>query len=104
MRDRLQSVKCAEYLRAVADPERLKIIQCLQTGPKAVGEICRLLDGAMANISHHLRLLKSSGLVVRQKQGRFVIYALDAKLIRAASNSKLNTRDFGCCRLELGEK
>ncbi|HSU69279.1 MAG TPA: metalloregulator ArsR/SmtB family transcription factor [Tepidisphaeraceae bacterium] len=104
MRDRLRSTECAEYLKAVADPERLRIIQCLQGGPRSVGEICAALEVAIANASHHLRLLKSAGLVTRQKKGRFVIYALDPKFVRQATRSKLNVLDFGCCRLELGEQ
>jgi ArsR family transcriptional regulator len=103
MRDRLHSNRCAEYLRAVADPERLRIIQCLQPGPKAVGEICRELDVPIANASHHLRLLKAAGLVRREKKGRFVIYCLEPKLLRPSNGSKLDVLDFGCCRLELGD-
>lgn len=103
MRDQLRSTQCAEYLKAVADPERLKIIQILQGGPRAVGAICKEMDAAIANVSHHLRLLKSAGLVTRQKKGRFVIYSLDPKFLRSASKSKLNVLDFGCCRLELGQ-
>ena len=104
MRDQLRSTQCAEYLRAVADPERLKIIQILQGGPRAVGEICREMNVAIANVSHHLRLLKAAGLVSRIKKGRFVIYSLDPKFVRSASKSKLNILDFGCCRLELGQE
>jgi ArsR family transcriptional regulator len=104
MRDQFRSAKCAEYLKAVADPDRLKIIQCLQGGPKAVGEICRELNAAIANVSHHLKLLKSAGLVCNRKKGRFVFYSLDKKFLRQASESKLNILDFGCCRLELGQE
>jgi DNA-binding transcriptional ArsR family regulator len=104
MRDQFRSMKCAEYLKAVADPDRLKIIQCLQSGPKSVGEICRELNTVIANVSHHLKLLKAAGLVCNRKAGRFVIYSLDSRFVRQTSRSKLNTLDFGCCRLELGEE
>lgn len=104
MRDQLRSIACAGYLKAVADPERLKIIQILQRGPHAVGDICREMNVAIANTSHHLRLLKAAGLVARQKKGRFVIYSLDPKFARSASKSNLNILDFGCCRLELGQQ
>ena len=104
MLDHLHSSRCAEYLKAVADPERLRIIQCLQPGPKAVGDICRELNVAIANISHHLRLLKTAGLVRREKKGRFVFYSLEPKLLRSATTgSKLDVLEFGCCRLELGK-
>lgn len=104
MRDHLRSHQCADYLKAVADPERLKIIQCLQEGPKSVGEICRALKVAIANASHHLRLLKAAGLVAREKKGRFVIYSLERRLLKDAADAPQSVLDFGCCRLELGEK
>ncbi len=102
MRDRLKSGECSKYLKAVADPDRLKIIQCLQTGPKTVGEISRTLESAIANISHHLGPLKSAGLVTSRKKGRFVVYTLTPTVLRQGSRSPLNVLDFGCCRLELG--
>jgi ArsR family transcriptional regulator len=102
LRDRLQSAECSRYLKAVADPDRLKIIQCLQGGPKSVGQISRTLNSAIANISHHLGSLKSAGLVTSEKKGRFVVYTLAPEILRHSSHSPLNILDFGCCRLELG--
>src|SRR3954462_12884245 len=82
MRDRLKSDECSKYLRALADGDRLKIVQCLQDGPMSVGEVTRRLAARMANVSHHLRLLRQAGVVERRKQGRFVIYALSPKIHR----------------------
>ena len=102
MRDRLKSSECSKYLRAVADPERLKIIQCLQAGDRTVGAIARELGSSVANVSHHLKLLRSAGLARPRRQGRFVSYSLAPKIIRRATKSRLAVLDFGCCRLELG--
>jgi ArsR family transcriptional regulator len=104
MRDQLKSSECSKYLKALADAERLKLIQCLQSGPKPVGELTRALNKPMANVSHHLGLLRSAGILTSRKKGRFVIYGLAPKFLRQASKSPLNVLDFGCCRLELGEK
>jgi len=98
VRDRLKSADCSKYLKAVADPDRLKIIQCLQKGPMTVGEISRTLAAPIANISHHLGPLKIAGLVTSQKRGRYVVYALDPAMLREQSK----VLDFGCCRLDLG--
>ena len=104
MRDRLKSSECSKYLKALADPERLKLIQCLQTGPKHVGNLTRELEKPIANVSHHLRILRAAGIVTSTKQGRFVTYSLARKFLGPATASALNVLDFGCCRLELGEK
>jgi ArsR family transcriptional regulator len=104
MRDRLKSFECSKYLKALADPDRLKLIQCLQGGPKNVGDLTRDLEKPIANVSHHLGLLKTAGIVTSSKEGRFVTYALAPKFVRDTKTSSLNVLEFGCCRIELGEK
>ena len=102
MRDRLQSKDCARLLKAVADPERLKIIQCLQTGAKNVSELSALLGTELANVSHHIRVLWHAGLVCADKQGRFVVYSLNPVFFRPKGRrDTADTLDLGCCRLEL---
>lgn len=104
MRDQFKSSECSKYLKALADPDRLKIIQCLQGGPKHVGELTRQLDKPIANVSHHLGLLRSAGIVESSKKGRFVTYNLAPRFLSQTKQSPLNVLEFGCCRLELGEK
>jgi ArsR family transcriptional regulator len=101
MRDPLKADLCSTYLRAVAEPDRLRIIQCLRSGPKSVSAICENLGTGIANVSHHLKFLRNAGLVTAKKQGRFVIYSLASKFARASSDGSLDSLDFGCCRIEL---
>jgi ArsR family transcriptional regulator, nickel/cobalt-responsive transcriptional repressor len=89
------------YLRALGDPDRLKIVQILQAGPKSVGELCDALGSPIANVSHHLGLLKETGIVSASKRGRFVIYQL--KHVVAAGQKGTQILDYGCCRIEFGE-
>jgi ArsR family transcriptional regulator len=105
MRDPLKSDICAVYLRAVAEPDRLRIIQCLRSGSKSVGEIAGLLGAALANVSHHLKFLRSARLVTTAKRGRHVMYSLAAEFARSkAEGGLLDVLDFGCCRIELTQK
>ena len=102
MRDRLKSKECARSLRAIADPERLKIIQCLQNGPKNVGEVAELLGTELANVSHHLGVLRSAGLVCDDRQGKYVVYSLHPDIFRPKGPGEpVDCLDLGCCRLEL---
>ena len=50
MEDQLQSDVCARYLKALSEPDRLKIIQCLQAGPRNVSEIAALIDRDRSDI------------------------------------------------------
>jgi DNA-binding transcriptional ArsR family regulator len=103
MHDELQSTECARRLKALADPERLKIIQCLQGGPKNVSAISELLGAEIANVSHHLGVLRHAGLVRDEKQGKFVVYSLHPDVFRPKeAGQPADVLDLGCCRLELG--
>jgi ArsR family transcriptional regulator len=105
MKDHLRSDECARRLKALADPERLKIIQCLQGGPQTVGALAELLDAPLANVSHRLRVLHHAGLVRDEKQGRFVVYSLHPDIFRPKDRPHpLLVLDLGCCRLELGSE
>jgi ArsR family transcriptional regulator len=104
MRDPLKSNTCAVYLRAVAEPDRLRIIQCLRSGPKSVGEIARHLKTALANASHHLKFLRTARLVTTVKQGRYVMYSLAPRFARPRARGSLDVLDFGCCRIELTQR
>jgi ArsR family transcriptional regulator len=93
---------CAGFLRAVADPERLRVIQCLMNGPRHVGEIAEQLGVAFPNLSHHLSVLRHAGLVCHEKRGRFVYYRLDPEVFQTPSGTDATAYlDFGCCRLEM---
>jgi len=103
MRDQLRSRQCAQRLKALSEPQRLKIVQCLQDGPKNVGELSGLLKASIANVSDHLRLLRQAKLVRDSKRGKFVLYSLDPEVFRPeAEGRNAGAFDFGCCRLELG--
>jgi DNA-binding transcriptional ArsR family regulator len=101
MSDAFHSEESLRYLRALGDPDRLKIVQSLRSGPKSVGEICRALDSPIANVSHHLRMLKDVGMVSARKRGRFVIYELNH--VAQPSHAGTHLLDFGCCRVEFVE-
>lgn len=102
MRDRLQSSECARFLKALADPERLKIVQCLQAGPRSVGELAGAVGGELANVSHHLGVLRHAGLVRDERRGKYVIYSLHPSVFPPEGDQAGPCLDLGCCRLEWG--
>jgi len=89
-------------LKALADPDRLRIIRILRGGPKNVSELAVLLEAQVVNVSHHLSVLRHAGLVLDERQGRFVLYHLPADVFQPASRSaRAEYLDLGCCRLEM---
>jgi len=66
----------AARFRALGEPARLRILQALCAGERCVTDLVDDTDLNQANLSRHLQLLTSMGLVTRRKEGLFVYYAL----------------------------
>src|ERR1700747_3508686 len=98
--DPLSSKECAERLKALADEDRLRIVQVLRAGPKNVGEIAAELGQEMTQVQPHLQIFKRGGIVETEKRGRFVVYRLPPDLF-AATRATSDCLDLGCCKLEL---
>lgn len=62
--------------RAVADPNRLRILTMLRDDELCVCQITAVLDLAPATVSKHLSLLRLAGLLLQRKDGRWVYYRL----------------------------
>ncbi|MGH7226428.1 MAG: ArsR/SmtB family transcription factor [Gemmataceae bacterium] len=102
MSEPLQPTHCARALRALADPERLRIVHCLRDGSRNVSELAALLNAEVVNVSHHLGVLRHAGLVQDEKQGRFVVYCLHPDVFHGpTADDNSEHLDLGCCRLEL---
>ena len=109
MRDALNSEQCSRYFKALADPERLRIVQCLRSGPRTVGDISTEVKSAIANVSHHLKQLRRAGVVRGKRSGRYVTYCISSNLLGEAkkpssAENPLRVLEFGCCRIELGKR
>ena len=76
MTDTRRAQECADLLQALAEPSRIRIIDCLRTGAKHVSQLAELLGAEIVNVSHHLGVLRNARMVQSEKQGRFVIYTL----------------------------
>jgi DNA-binding transcriptional ArsR family regulator len=102
MDDNLQPNRCAQMLRFLGDPDRLRIIRCLLEGPKNVTDIADALGVSVVKASHHLKVLRHAEAVIDEKQGRFVVYRLNPSFCQpAASDGEVEHLNLGCCRLEI---
>ncbi|MEU3492098.1 metalloregulator ArsR/SmtB family transcription factor [Kitasatospora cineracea] len=70
------AARVATTLHALATPSRLLILARLREGPCAATELAHEVGMEQSACSHQLRLLRNLGLVVGQRQGRSVVYAL----------------------------
>lgn len=93
---------CAKRLRALADPERLRIINLLFEGPRHVSDLAESLHDEIVKVSHHLGVLRRADLVQTRKEGRFVQYMLHPDVQRGSNPAQSSHAiELGCCRLDL---
>lgn len=68
-------------LRALADPTRRRILELLKNGRLAAGEIAERFDMTAAAVSRHLSVLKEADLIRDTRQGKYIIYELNASVL-----------------------
>lgn len=66
----------AQYFSALAEPTRLRILNCLRESERNVGELAERCGCSQANVSRHLSTLAKHGLVTREGRGTAVYYRI----------------------------
>ena len=94
----------SEVFKLLADRSRLKILLALaQDGEMHVSALCDLLGQSQPAVSHHLTLMRMSGLVGYRRDGKHNYYHVDSGLVRdlleqffadSGSGSQLQFEDF----------
>lgn len=59
----------ASRFRALSEPTRLRLLNLLMSGEKTVGALVEASESGQANVSKHLAVLKTAGMVGVRKQG-----------------------------------
>lgn len=66
----------AKVFKAFCDENRLMILEMLQSGEKCA---CHLLDNmniSQSTLSHHMKILCESGVIVGRKEGKWTYYSI----------------------------
>lgn len=71
--------------KALADPRRYEILKKLgsHSGATACSDMRGCFDIAPATLSHHMKELETAGLVRSEKEGKFVLYFPQTRILRA---------------------
>ncbi len=76
--DQDQSIQ-AEYLKALAHPTRIKIMELLEKEGRCVTDIGEKLSLKQSNISQHLGILRSRGILFLRREGGHSVYCIKDK-------------------------
>lgn len=87
---------CADILRALGDATRLGVLQALLERPRHVGELGEKLKVEQSLLSHHLKVLRTAGLVSATRDGKAVLYRIAPEIAGARENQCI---DLKCCQV-----
>ena len=87
----------ARILKALAHPSRLMMVDELSRGERCVCELTALVGSDISTVSKHLSLLKSAGIVEREKRGLQVFYRLHAPCVLDFFGCLETARRQGVC-------
>lgn len=73
-------------LRALADPQRLRVVEALAAGERCVCDLTSELGLAQSRLSFHLKVMKEAGLISARPQGRWVYYRLQPAALELLRN------------------
>lgn len=80
---KLHIMAYAASYSAIADPTRRRILDALRSGSLNAGAIARRFHGiSRPAVSKHLRILRGAQLVIARRQGRQLLYSLNAAPLR----------------------
>jgi DNA-binding transcriptional ArsR family regulator len=82
------SFDTVEFAKALADETRQKIMALCCCQWVSVNDIVGKLDVAQPTVSHHLKILKTAGLVKSERKGKQVMYTIDQERLAQ-----------GCCQV-----
>lgn len=90
-----QTQALAALFRALADPTRVRLIAALEQTELCVGDLAATVGLSDSATSHHLRLLRSLGLVRTRREGRAIYYSLDDEHVRSFYRQALDHIEHG---------
>ncbi len=76
----IQINQLAEFYKILGDATRLKMLLLLKNR-YCVSELAEMMEMAQPAISHHLSILKTMGLVKKQREGKNMYYLLNEDIV-----------------------
>jgi ArsR family transcriptional regulator len=75
--DQQEADRLAKALKTIADPARLRLLSLIQAQPDGEACVCHLTEPlglSQPTVSHHLKVLRTAGLVERERRGSWAYY------------------------------
>lgn len=91
----------AKVFKAFCDENRLMILELLRSGEKCACNLLDKLEISQSTLSHHMKILCDSGVVIARKEGKWTHYSIDQKGSKRAETliqmiTKVEDGNIGC--------
>lgn len=97
--------KTALIFKAFCDENRIRIIKMLRSGEKCACKLLAELNVTQPTLSHHMKILCDSGIVVGRKEGKWTHYSISPEgaayataCLKALTAVDGKCRDQSCCK------
>ena len=76
----------ARVFKAFCDENRLQILELLRSGEKCACKLLEEMSISQPTLSHHMKILCDSGIVVGRKEGKWMHYRISPEGVQIARN------------------
>ena len=83
---RLDAKKMALIFKAFCDENRIRILKMLRSGEKCACKMLDELNVTQPTLSHHMKILCDSGIVLGRKEGKWMYYSISAEGAKVAAD------------------
>ena len=94
----MDEMKTALIFKAFCDENRIRILKMLKNGEKCACKLLEELNVTQPTLSHHMKILCDSGIVVSRKEGKWMHYSISEEGTKIAADllKELTFADCGC--------
>lgn len=96
--------KIAAVFKAFCDENRIRILRLLLSGEKCACKLLEELSISQPTLSHHMKILCDSGVVVGRKEGKWMHYSISSegaedavKYLQELTNLTCSKSEKSCC-------
>ncbi len=88
--------KTVHIFKALCDENRIRILKMLTSGEKCACKMLEELKVTQPTLSHHMKILCDSGVVVGRKEGKWMHYSISCEGARVAAESLAKLTSVNC--------
>lgn len=100
----LNEKKIAMIFKAFCDENRIRILKLLTTGEKCACKLLEEINITQPTMSHHMKILCDSGIVVGRKEGKWMHYSISpegsataVEYLKELTKITCSDADKSCC-------